>query len=166
MPNMPLPVFRAPESLHRLLAMATVAIALLFSPLTSAQVNKGLPVIELQIKNAKLKAEVAADANSRTIGLMNRFSLAPDSGMLFVFAQSEPLAFWMRNTFVPLSIAYVDSKGVIVNIADMKPQDDSTHPSAGPAMFALEMKQGWFKERGIVAGDRIVGLDKAGRARN
>jgi uncharacterized protein len=109
---------------------------------------------------------VAADANSRTIGLMNRFSLAPDSGMLFVFAQSEPLAFWMKNTFVPLSIAYVDTKGVILNIADMKPQDESTHPSKGPAMFAIEMKQGWFKERGIVAGDKVDGLDKAGRAKN
>ena len=130
------------------------------------QVNKNLPVIDLTIKTSKLKAEVAADNNTRSIGLMNRFSLATDHGMIFVFAQSEPLAFWMRNTFVPLSIAYIDSKGVIVNIVDMKPQDESTHPSAGPAMFALEMKQGWFKERGIVAGDKVDGLDKAGRAKN
>jgi uncharacterized protein len=130
------------------------------------QVNKDLPIIEMQIRSHKLKAEVAADNTTRTIGLMNRFSLRPDHGMLFVFDQSQPLAFWMRNTFVPLSIAYVDSKGVIVNIADMKPQDESTHPSAAPAMFALEMKQGWFKERGIVAGDRLEGLDKAGRAKN
>lgn len=138
-----------------------------FLPMSSvAQVNKDLPVVELTIKTSKLKAEVAADANSRTVGLMNRFSLKPDQGMIFVFAQSEPLAFWMRNTFVPLSIAYIDSKGVIVNIVDMKPQDESTHPSAGPAMFALEMKQGWFKERGIVAGDKVIGLDKAGRAKN
>jgi uncharacterized membrane protein (UPF0127 family) len=133
---------------------------------TFAQVNKDLPVIELTIKSSKLKAEVAADNNTRSVGLMNRFSLATDHGMIFVFAQSEPLAFWMRNTFVPLSIAYIDSKGVIVNIVDMKPQDESTHPSAGPAMFALEMKQGWFKERGIVAGDKVNGLDKAGRAKN
>ena len=131
-----------------------------------AQVNKDLPVVELTIKTSKLKAEVAADANSRTVGLMNRFSLKPDQGMIFVFAQSEPLAFWMRNTFVPLSIAYIDSKGVIVNIVDMKPQDESTHPSAGPAMLELEMKHGWFKERGIVAGDKVIGLDKAGRAKN
>ena len=131
-----------------------------------AQVNKNLPVIDLTIKTAKLKAEVAADNNTRSTGLMNRFSLATDHGMIFVFAQSEPLAFWMRNTFVPLSIAYIDSKGVIVNIVDMKPQDESTHPSTGPAMFALEMKQGWFKERGIVAGDKVNGLDKAGRAKN
>ena len=131
-----------------------------------AQVNKDLPVIDLTIKAAKLKAEVAADANSRTIGLMNRFSLKPDQGMIFVFARSEPLGFWMRNTFVPLSIAYIDNKGVILNIVDMKPQDEASHPSSGPAMFALEMKQGWFKERGIIAGDKVNGLDKAGRAKN
>ena len=131
-----------------------------------AQVNKDLPVIDLTIKTAKLKAEVAADANSRTIGLMNRFSLKPDQGMIFVFAQNEQLGFWMRNTFVPLSIAYIDNKGVILNIVDMKPQDEASHPSSGPAMFALEMKQGWFKERGILAGDKVNGLDKAGRAKN
>ncbi len=145
------------------------ALAFLQPMTLSAQekpVNKNLPVIELKIKTHKLKVEVAADVNTRTVGLMNRFSLAPDSGMLFVFAQSEPLAFWMKNTFVPLSIAYVDRKGVILNIVDMKPQDESTYPSSGPAMFAIEMKQGWFKERGIVSGDKVDGLDKAGRAKN
>ncbi len=146
-----------------------IAAAVFFVALpstASAQVNKGLPIVELSIKNSKLKAEVVADNMTRSIGLMNRFSLAPDHGMLFVFAQSEPLAFWMKNTFVPLSIAYVDSKGVIVTIVDMKPHDESTYPSGAPAMFAIEMKQGWFKERGITAGDKVNGLDKAGRAKN
>ncbi len=147
----------------------SIIVALLLacaSTLSFAQVNKDLPVVELKIKNHKLKVEVAATGETRTIGLMNRFSLAPDSGMLFVFPQSEPLGFWMRNTFIPLSIAYVDSRGVILNIADMKPKDESTHPSKGPAMFAIEMKQGWFKDKGIVAGDKVEGLDKAGRAKN
>ena len=143
------------------------AVLIATAPLTaSAQVNKGLPMVELSIKGSKLKAEVVADDMTRSVGLMNRFSLAPDHGMLFVFAQSNPLAFWMKNTFVPLSIAYIDAKGVIVNIVDMKPHDESTYPSAGPALFALEMKQGWFKERGIVAGDKVNNLDKAGRAKN
>jgi len=66
---------------------------------------------------------------------------------------------------VPLSIAYIDAQGVILNILDMKPHDESTHPSAGAALYALEMKQGWFKDRGIVAGNRVEGLDKAGKAR-
>ena len=131
----------------------------------AAQINKGLPLVELTIGKAKLKAEVAADNNTRTVGLMNRFSLQPDHGMLFVFAQSQPLAFWMKNTYVPLSIAYIDAQGVILNILDMKPHDESTHPSAGAALYALEMKQGWFKDRGIVAGNRVEGLDKVGKAR-
>jgi uncharacterized protein len=147
-------------------AALSTFVLLANAPVALAQVNKDLPVVELKIKNHKLKVEVAADVNSRTIGLMNRFSLAPDSGMLFVFPQSEQLGFWMRNTFIPLSIAYVDSKGVILNIADMKPKDETTHPSKGPAMFAIEMKQGWFKDKGIVAGDKVEGLDKAGRAKN
>ena len=152
-------------SVSGLLILAAMMFSL--APLASnAQVNKGLPVVDLAIKSAKLKAEVVADNMTRSIGLMNRFSLAPDHGMLFVFAQSEPLAFWMKNTFVPLSIAYVDSKGVIVSILDMKPQDESTYPSGAPAMFAIEMKQGWFKERGIAVGDKVIGLDKAGRAKN
>jgi uncharacterized protein len=141
-------------------------VVVLTGSVSFAQVNKDLPIVELKIKTHKLKVEVAATAQSRTIGLMNRFSLAPDSGMLFVFPQSEQLGFWMKNTFIPLSIAYVDTKGVILNIADMKPQDESTHPSKGPAMFAIEMKQGWFKDKGIVAGDKVDGLDKAGRAKN
>ena len=155
--------------LRSLLPVSWLIAAMLLSvmPLVaSAQVNKGLPIVEFSIKNVKLKAEIAADNNTRSTGLMNRFSLAPDHGMLFVFGQSEPLAFWMKNCFIPLSIAYIDAKGVIVNIVDMKPQDESTYPSGAPAMFALEMKQGWFKERGIVIGDKLIGLDKAGRAKN
>jgi len=153
------------SALIGMLFSATVIVSAL--PQTAkAQVNKGLPVVELTIKNSKLKAEVVADNMTRSVGLMNRFSLAPDHGMLFVFAQSEPLAFWMKNTFVPLSIAYVDSKGIIVSILDMKAHDESTYPSGAPAMFAIEMKQGWFKERGITAGDKVNGLDKAGRAKN
>jgi uncharacterized protein len=154
------------KGLVAMLLLTTSVVAASSASAQNTPVNKNLPVVELKIKTHKLKVEVAADANTRTIGLMNRFSLAPDSGMLFVFAQSEPLAFWMKNTYVPLSIAYVDAKGVIVNIVDMKPKDENTYPSVAPAMFAIEMKQGWFKERGIVAGDKVEGLDKAGRAKN
>ena len=155
--------------LRSLLSVSWLIVAVCLSALplaANAQVNKGLPIVELSIKNSKLKTEVVADNTTRSVGLMNRFSLAPNHGMLFVFAQSEPLAFWMKNTFVPLSIAYVDSKGVIVSIVDMKPHDESTYPSGAPAMFAIEMKQDWFKERGIAVGDKVDGLDKAGRAKN
>ena len=156
---------------HRVLARFSVFVfATLFTALlpiaSMAQVNKDLPVVDLTIKNSKLKAQVAADMNTRTVGLMNRFSLKPDTGMIFVFAESQPLGFWMKNTFVSLSIAYIDRDGVIINILDMKARDETAHPSAGPALYALEMKQGWFKERGIVAGDKVLGLEKAGKAKN
>jgi uncharacterized membrane protein (UPF0127 family) len=133
--------------------------------LAATPVNQGLPIVELTIAGHKLRAEVAADAPSRTIGLMNRFSLRPDHGMLFVFPEPQPLAFWMKNTYVPLSIAFIDAKGVILNIEDMKPHDETAVPSKGAALHALEMKQGWFRERGIKAGDRVLGLERAGRGR-
>ena len=120
-----------------------------------------LPEIELRIDQHRLTAEVAASAETRTTGLMRRFSLQPDHGMLFVFREPQPLAFWMKNTFVPLSIAFIDSRGVILNIDDMAPQTESTHPSRGSAQYALEMKKGWFSEHGIGAGAHVDGLPKA-----
>ena len=124
---------------------------------------QSLPTVPLTIGSAKLVAEVASTPGQREIGLMHRFSLATDHGMVFVFPGSEPLGFWMRNTFIPLSIAYLDANGVILNIEDMAPQDDSTHWSRGPAQYAIEMRKGWFAERGIHAGDRVLGLPKPGR---
>lgn len=109
-------------------------------------------------------AEVAATAETRTTGLMRRFSLKPDHGMLFVFSSPQPLAFWMKNTFVPLSIAFIDREGNILNIEDMSPQTENTHMSRSLAQYALEMKKGWFAERGIAAGDRVQGLEHAPRA--
>jgi uncharacterized membrane protein (UPF0127 family) len=124
-----------------------------------------LPTIELSIKGHRLVAEVATTEASRTRGLMHRFSLQPDHGMLFVFKQAQPQAFWMKNTYVPLSIAFVDSGGRILNIEDMAPQTENTHPSRGFALYALEMKKGWFVAHGIGAGDRVEGLEKSPPAR-
>ena len=89
---------------------------------------------------------------------MDRFSLRTDHGMLFVFESPQPLAFWMKNTYIPLSIAFVDASGHILNIEDMRPQDESTHWSRGPALYAIEMRKGWFADKGIAAGDRVEGL--------
>jgi len=124
-----------------------------------------LPTIELTIGDHRLVAEVAATDETRSTGLMNRFSLRPDHGMLFVFAAPQPLAFWMHNTYVPLSIAFVGADGRILNIEDMAPRTDDTHPSRGLALYAVEMKKGWFADRGINAGDRVQGLDKAPKAK-
>ena len=117
-----------------------------------------LPTTSLTIGTHKLTAEVAASPDQRSLGLMNRFSLKPDHGMLFVYERNEPLSFWMRNTYIPLSIAFIAPDGRIVNIEDMKPQTDETHWSRGPAMYALEMKKGWFAERGIGPGAVVKGI--------
>jgi len=117
-----------------------------------------LPTTPLTIGTHKLVAEVATTPDERSLGLMNRFSLKPDHGMLFVFERNEPLSFWMKNTYVPLSIAFIAPDGRIVNIEDMKPQTEETHWSHGPAMYALEMKKGWFAERGIAAGAFVKGI--------
>jgi len=117
-----------------------------------------LPVITLTVKGQKIVAEVVSTPEQRAKGLMNRFSLQPDHGMLFVFEQPQPLGFWMKNTYIPLSIAFVDPTGRIVNIEDMKPQDETTHWSRGFALYAVEMKQGWFVAKGINPGDVINGL--------
>jgi uncharacterized protein len=137
-------------------------LALSAAPIASAA---DLPAIDLAIKGHRLVAEIAATEATRETGLMHRFSLQRDHGMLFVFKDAQPQAFWMKNTYVPLSIAFIGSDGRILNIDDMAPLTESTHPSRGAALYALEMKKGWFAERGIAMGDRVTGLDKAPKAR-
>ena len=124
-----------------------------------------LATTTLTIGTQSLTAELATSPAQRETGLMNRFSLKPDHGMLFIFERPEPLSFWMRNTFVALSIAFISADGRILNIEDMRPQTDDPHWSKGAALYALEMKKGWFAERGIVAGALVKGLPAAGGAR-
>ncbi len=106
-----------------------------------------------------VRVEIADDDAERQRGLMERTALAGDAGMLFVFGRERQLSFWMRNTLIPLSIAYIDADGRIVDIEDMEPLDDQTkHPSAEPAQYALEVNQSFFEERGIEVGDTVEGL--------
>ncbi len=121
----------------------------------AAPATSGLPVIPLSIGTHTLRAEVASTSAQRAHGLMFRTELADDQGMLFVFADDQRRTFWMKNTPLPLSIAYIDAERRIVNILDMQPLDESIYPSAAPARYALEVNQGWFAERGIVAGDLV-----------
>ena len=107
--------------------------------------------------------EVVDTPDQRATGLMNRFSLQPEHGMLFVFDKPQPLAFWMKNTYIPLSIAFVDAQGMIINIEDMRPQDESTHWSRANALYAIEVMQGWFAARGISAGTKVSGLPGAAK---
>jgi len=120
--------------------------------------NTGLPTTKLTIGSTTLTAEIAATNEHRQTGLMYRFSLAPDSGMLFVFDASRPQSFWMRNTSVALSIAFIDAQGTILNIEDMAPRDERATWSVGPALYALEMRKGWFAQKGIGPGARVHGL--------
>jgi uncharacterized membrane protein (UPF0127 family) len=133
---------------------ALIAVLLLSGQVLAAD----LPTRTLSIRGQQLVVEVASTSESRSTGLMNRFSLRTDHGMLFVFEAPQPLAFYMKNTYVPLSIAFVDQRGRIINIEDMRPLDESTHWSKGPALYAIEMQQGWFAAKGIAAGDVVEGL--------
>ncbi|MBS0319654.1 MAG: DUF192 domain-containing protein [Proteobacteria bacterium] len=140
----------------RLAAFALFAVTAWAVPPARA----ALPVVTLDVGGHKVSAEVAATEAARETGLMNRFSIAPDAGMIFVFARPGPQAFWMHNTFVPLSVAFIDRDGRILNIEDMAPQTDTTHWSLGDALYALEMRQGWFLQHGVRVGTVIKGLPK------
>jgi uncharacterized membrane protein (UPF0127 family) len=106
-------------------------------------------------ERVELPVEIAATDAERERGLMGRAALAEDAGMLFVFDQEQQLSFWMKDTLIPLSIAYIDGGGHIVDIQGMQPLDETPHPSAGPARYALEVNQGFFAARGIQVGDRV-----------
>ncbi|MEO8135183.1 MAG: DUF192 domain-containing protein [Betaproteobacteria bacterium] len=148
-------------------AISIAFLACASMPLSTSVARAGdLPTIRLAIKGKTVTAEVATTNETRAKGLMHRFSLKPDNGMLFVFREPQPLSFWMKNTFVALSIAYIDEGGRILNIEDMAPQTEDTHPSKGPALFALEMKKGWFRENGIEPGATVEGLKNAPPAKD
>ena len=128
---------------------------------THALADQTLPELALEINGHRLTAEVAANDTARTTGLMHRRMMPENRGMLFAFSYAASQSFWMMNTHIPLSIAFIDENGTIINIADMKPLTTDPHPSARPAKYALEMNQGWFAKRGIKAGVKIDGLKNA-----
>jgi hypothetical protein len=136
-----------------------LSVLLLAAGAAAAQ-QPPLPTVQLGAGMHLIRAEVADRDASRAMGLMHRTTLAPNSGMLFVFEQTVVHCMWMKNTPLPLSVAFIDERGAIVNIADMQPHTEVSHCAARPARFALEMAQGWFAERGIRAGTRLRGLDK------
>ena len=112
--------------------------------------------VKLGVGQSYLWVEVADNEAVRQQGLMFRREMPEDEGMLFVFEYPQPLSFWMRNTYLPLDIAYVGQDGVILNILAMKPLDEGPrYNSKGPAMYAIEANQGWFKRHTVKTGDRI-----------
>jgi hypothetical protein len=133
-------------------AMLLAVPAVTYAQLPRIQLNAGIHVI---------RAELANTPESRMQGLMFRKTLGTSDGMLFVFDEPERQCMWMRNTYVPLSVAFIDAKGAILNVEDMEPLTENSHCALGPAKFALEMNKGWFASRGLKAGTRIGGIEKA-----
>jgi uncharacterized protein len=130
---------------------------------TLAGAQTALPAMELTAGFHRIEAEVAATPQHRQTGLMHRKTMPAQHGMLFVFPQATRHCMWMRNTLLPLSVAFMDEKGVILNIEDMQPQTENNHCAAKDARFALEMNLGWFKARGIGPGAAIGGIERAPR---
>lgn len=120
-----------------------------------------LPTQELAVDSHRIQAEIAADVQTRSYGLMHRSSLPADTGMLFVFDSVGQPCFWMKNTPLPLSIAFIDRDGYIVNMADMEPHSTASHCPTAPILYALEMEQGWFESKKIQAGARVEHLPPA-----
>ena len=144
---------------------ARIITAALLLWLAAAAQAQQLPEIALAVNGHKLTAEVAHTDPARAQGLMHRRMLPENRGMLFVFTTTAHHAMWMMNTYIPLSVAFIDERGVIINIEDMKPHTQDTHPAAKPAKYALEMNQGWFGKRGIKPGATVDGIERAPPAR-
>lgn len=130
------------------------------STLASAQVNTGLPTIELKTGIYRIQAEVADTPKAREVGLMNRTSMPTNSGMLFIFEQKAGHCFWMNNTKIPLSIAFIADDGKIVNIEEMQAETTNNHCPKAAVRYALEMNKQWFSDRVIAPGSVITGLPK------
>ena len=113
--------------------------------------------VELTAGMHRIDAQVAATPHERQTGLMHRQEMPQHEGMLFVFEQPAEQCFWMKNTLLPLTAAFVADDGTIVNLADMKPQTLDSHCSAKPVRYVLEMNQGWFAKKGIQAGAKLAG---------
>jgi uncharacterized protein len=135
-------------------------ILAMLAPVAAAAQAQKLPVVQLTAGMHVVRAEVAADFGSRMQGLMHRESLGPNAGMLFVFDEKSIHCMWMKNTLIPLSVAFVDEGGTITNIADMQPHSEQSHCASRPALYALEMAKGWFAERGVKAGTKLGGLER------
>lgn len=138
--------------MKKLLCLALAGLA------WSAQAE--MPRMDFTLGFYRIEAEVAADLKNRMQGLMGRRAMAPQQGMLFVFPEAARHCMWMKNTLLPLSVAFLDEEGRIINIEDMQPETLESHCAAKPARFALEMNKGWFAGKGIKPGARLAGLEK------
>jgi uncharacterized membrane protein (UPF0127 family) len=116
---------------------------------------------QVKVAGHPLKVELAIEEPQRLQGLMYRKTLGKEDGMLFIFDEPGYHSIWMKNTLIPLSVAFVDKDGVILNIVDMEPQTLDSHMAAGPAVYAIETNRGWYADKKVKAGDKVTGLPKA-----
>jgi uncharacterized membrane protein (UPF0127 family) len=151
---MPIPLFDLRKRLRFLAALATLALAL--PALAEAPMRTEI----VKVGSHRLKVEVAQTDAEREQGLMFRKQLGRDDGMLFVFDEPAYHAMWMKNTLIPLSVAFIDAQGTILNILDMEPQTLDSHMAAGPATYAIETNKGWFDGKQVKAGDKVTGLPR------
>lgn len=134
--------------------MLVALLAFTFTPLAHAQ----LPLAELAVGMYRIEAELAHTPEARQIGLMNRKNMSDQRGMVFVFTVEARHCMWMKNTLIPLSVAFIDAQGHILNIEQMQPHTENSHCAAADARYALEMNSGWFAARGIAAGRKVLGV--------
>lgn len=137
------------------LIAALAAFAALACGARSGEGASDLPTATIHVGNHRLEVEIAATPAARARGLMFRKELPDDRGMLFVFPEERVLEFWMRNTEIPLSIAFAQSSGRIVRIADMEPGSEALVSSGMPVRYALEVNQGWYLAHGVQSGDSL-----------
>ncbi len=133
-----------------------VLLATLFLPAGEGRAEENKSFVPITINGKKVIVEAARTEREKEKGLMFREKLGPDEGMLFVYEREEVLSFWMKNTRVPLSIAFINEKGKIVDIQDMEPFNLKSHASRRPAKYALEMNRGWFQRNGVHVGDSVT----------
>jgi len=139
--------------------LMAAAISLIASTALAQQLAK-FPIISLNTGIHVIRAEVAATEAQRQQGLMFRDKMGPNEGMVFMFGAPAGVCMWMKNTLIPLSVAFIDENGKIINIEDMEPQTTDSHCAKKPVTYALEMNRGWFKQKNIKAGSTIDGLPR------
>jgi hypothetical protein len=133
---------------------------LAFAVALPATADKTLKTTSLSMGKNAIRVEIVENDDDRSKGLMFREKLGKNDGMLFIFDDPGYHSMWMKNTLIPLSVAFVDRDGVILNVEEMEPQTLDSHTAAGPAKYAIEANKGWYAERKIKPGDRVAGLPK------
>lgn len=144
--------------MHKIHLRAIASLCLAFACSAGASAQTKLPVKQLSAGIHLIQAEVAATDAEREVGLMNRTKMGPNEGMVFDFGEPAGVCMWMKNTLIPLSVAFMDGEGKIVNIEDMKAQTLDSHCAKAAVRYALEMNLGWFKQKNIKPGSKIEGF--------